>query len=135
LTEERFCKALGFAEHQRISVVHHDTDNVHIYVAINKIHPTTFTIHIEVLVEGNGRISTDLSLYHEAERLRREEDKPVRGGRLQEWLENARRESEQKQRLAAEQREREEKERLEAEQGEPWKAEQFVGVSVGYRRL
>src|SRR5271166_3134314 len=45
LTEERFCKALGFAEHQRVSVVHHDTDNVHIHVAINKIHPTTFTIH------------------------------------------------------------------------------------------
>ena len=43
--EERFCKALGYGEHQRISVVHHDTDNVHIHVAINKIHPTTFTIH------------------------------------------------------------------------------------------
>ena len=43
--EERFCKALGFAEHQRVSVVHHDTDNVHIHVAINKIHPTTFTLH------------------------------------------------------------------------------------------
>src|SRR5271169_2564663 len=43
--EERFCKALGYAEHQRISVVHHDTDNMHIHVAINKIHPTTFTLH------------------------------------------------------------------------------------------
>jgi hypothetical protein len=42
--EERFCKALGYAEHQRISVVHHDTDNVHIHVAINKIHRTTFTL-------------------------------------------------------------------------------------------
>ena len=26
--EERFCKELGYAEHQRVSVVHHDTDNV-----------------------------------------------------------------------------------------------------------
>jgi Relaxase/Mobilisation nuclease domain len=43
--EERFCKALGYAEHQRISVVHHDTDNVHIHVAINKIHPTSLTLH------------------------------------------------------------------------------------------
>ena len=43
--EERFCKALGYAEHQRISVVHHDTDKMHIHVAINKIHPTTFTLH------------------------------------------------------------------------------------------
>jgi hypothetical protein len=43
--EERFCKELGYAEHQRVSVVHHDTDNVHIHVAINKIHPTTLALH------------------------------------------------------------------------------------------
>ena len=43
--EERFCKELGYAEYQRVSVVHHDTDNVHIHVAINKIHPTTLTLH------------------------------------------------------------------------------------------
>jgi Relaxase/Mobilisation nuclease domain len=43
--EERFCKELGYAEHQRISVIHHDTDNVHIHVAINKIHPKTLTLH------------------------------------------------------------------------------------------
>src|SRR5258705_508142 len=40
-----FCKELGYAEHQRVSVVHHDTDNVHIHVAINKIHPRTLTLH------------------------------------------------------------------------------------------
>ena len=45
MIEERFCKELGYAEHQRISVVHHDTDNVHIHVAINKIHPTSLTLH------------------------------------------------------------------------------------------
>jgi Relaxase/Mobilisation nuclease domain len=45
MIEERFCNALGYAEHQRISVVHHDTDNVHIHVAINKIHPESFTLH------------------------------------------------------------------------------------------
>ena len=43
--EERFCKELGYTEHQRISVVHHDTDNVRIHVAINKIHPKTLTLH------------------------------------------------------------------------------------------
>jgi hypothetical protein len=45
MIEERFCNALGYAEHQRVSVVHHDTDNVHIHVAINKIHPRTLTLH------------------------------------------------------------------------------------------
>jgi hypothetical protein len=43
--EARLCDALGFAEHQRISVVHHDTDNLHLHIAINKIHPRSFRLH------------------------------------------------------------------------------------------
>ncbi|MET0028520.1 MAG: TraI/MobA(P) family conjugative relaxase [Candidatus Thiodiazotropha sp.] len=43
--ELRICAGLGFGEHQRISAVHHDTDNLHIHIAINKIHPTRNTIH------------------------------------------------------------------------------------------
>jgi hypothetical protein len=43
--EERVCAAIGFARHQRISVTHHDTDSLHIHVAINKIHPQRYTIH------------------------------------------------------------------------------------------
>ena len=43
--EARICDELGYREHQRISVVHHDTDNLHIHLAVNKIHPTRHTIH------------------------------------------------------------------------------------------
>jgi Relaxase/Mobilisation nuclease domain/Large polyvalent protein-associated domain 7 len=43
--EQRFIDALGFTDHQRISVVHHDTDSLHIHLAINKIHPTKHTMH------------------------------------------------------------------------------------------
>lgn len=43
--EARVCEALGYAEHQRISVVHHDTDNLHVHIAINKIHPDRHTMH------------------------------------------------------------------------------------------
>lgn len=43
--EDRVCKALGFAGHQRVSVVHRDTDNVHIHLAINKVHPKTLRVH------------------------------------------------------------------------------------------
>ncbi|MGC0987115.1 TraI/MobA(P) family conjugative relaxase [Pantoea agglomerans] len=43
--EDRMCAALGFAEHQRVSAVHHDTDNTHIHVAVNKIHPVTHNVH------------------------------------------------------------------------------------------
>jgi hypothetical protein len=43
--EERFCEALRFREHQRISVVHDDTDHQHLHIAINKIHPRKLTIH------------------------------------------------------------------------------------------
>lgn len=43
--EDRICKDLGFGEHQRISAIHIDTDNLHIHVAINKIHPTKYTMY------------------------------------------------------------------------------------------
>lgn len=43
--EARLCASLGFGEHQRVSAVHHDTDNLHIHIAINKIHPTQYTMH------------------------------------------------------------------------------------------
>jgi Relaxase/Mobilisation nuclease domain/Large polyvalent protein-associated domain 7 len=42
--EDKVVNAIGFSEHQRISVVHHDTDNTHIHVAINKIHPQRLTM-------------------------------------------------------------------------------------------
>ncbi len=42
--EEYFCQALGYGEHQRISVVHGDTNNQHIHIAINKLHPETFKL-------------------------------------------------------------------------------------------
>ncbi len=38
-------KALGYGEHQRIAVVHDDTDNLHMHLIINKIHPVRHTIH------------------------------------------------------------------------------------------
>ncbi|HCJ4394751.1 TPA: TraI/MobA(P) family conjugative relaxase [Legionella pneumophila] len=44
LIEDRIISAIGFKEHQRVSTVHHDTDNLHIHVAINKIHPETLNM-------------------------------------------------------------------------------------------
>ena len=43
--EDRVCHRLGFGAHQRVSVLHHDTNNVHLHLAINKIHPTRYTLH------------------------------------------------------------------------------------------
>jgi hypothetical protein len=43
--EARICDALGYGGHQRVTAVHHDTDNLHVHIAINKIHPTRYTIH------------------------------------------------------------------------------------------
>lgn len=42
--EDRLCKEMGYGEHQRISAVHKNTDNIHLHVAINKIHPTRYSI-------------------------------------------------------------------------------------------
>jgi len=43
--ESRVCEGLGYGGHQRVSVAHDDTDNFHLHIAINKIHPTRLTIH------------------------------------------------------------------------------------------
>ena len=43
--EARLCAALGYGDHQRVSAVHHDTDNLHVHIAINKIHPSRYTLH------------------------------------------------------------------------------------------
>ncbi|MGH7020544.1 MAG: relaxase/mobilization nuclease domain-containing protein, partial [Brevundimonas sp.] len=40
--EDHLVRSIGLGEHQRISAIHDDTDNLHVHVAINKIHPTTF---------------------------------------------------------------------------------------------
>lgn len=39
--EDELAKAIGLEEHQRISAVHQNTDNWHLHVVINKVHPTT----------------------------------------------------------------------------------------------
>jgi Relaxase/Mobilisation nuclease domain/Large polyvalent protein-associated domain 7 len=43
--EEELCVGLGFKDHQRVSAVHCDTENLHIHIAINKVHPRKHTIH------------------------------------------------------------------------------------------
>lgn len=40
--EDTLCIGLGLGEHQRISAVHQNTENLHLHIAINKIHPRTF---------------------------------------------------------------------------------------------
>lgn len=37
--EDTVCDKLGYREHQRVSVVHGDTDNLHLHIAINKFTP------------------------------------------------------------------------------------------------
>jgi hypothetical protein len=39
--EDRLCGALGYGDHQRVSAVHQNTDNWHLHIAINKVHPKT----------------------------------------------------------------------------------------------
>jgi hypothetical protein len=43
--ERNFAEALGFAEHQRVAGTHINTDNFHMHVAFNKVHPTTLRVH------------------------------------------------------------------------------------------
>lgn len=40
---ERSIAALGFADHQYIVVAHDDTDNFHVHVMLNRVHPDTYS--------------------------------------------------------------------------------------------
>lgn len=40
--ESELAKSLGFENHQRLSVIHNNTNNLHIHIAINRIDPETF---------------------------------------------------------------------------------------------
>ena len=63
--EQRVCSSVGLGEHQRISVVHYDTDNFHIHVGINKIHHTRYTLHEPYLAYKKlGEIATQLEIEH-----------------------------------------------------------------------
>jgi hypothetical protein len=43
--ERHFAEALGFADHQRVAGTHINTDNFHLHVAFNKVHPATHRVH------------------------------------------------------------------------------------------
>lgn len=43
--EQEFAKALGFEEHQRHCAVHINTDNIHMHISYNMIHPQKHTRH------------------------------------------------------------------------------------------
>ena len=67
--EREVCVGLGYGEHQRISVAHDDTDNFHLHIAINKIHPTRLTIHNPYNDHKTlGRLCAALELHYGLER-------------------------------------------------------------------
>jgi hypothetical protein len=43
--EMAFAEALGFTDHQRVCGVHKNTNNLHLHIAYNMIHPERFTKH------------------------------------------------------------------------------------------
>ncbi len=43
--EQSIAKALGFEDHQRVVGTHQNTDNFHMHIAYNKIHPETLILH------------------------------------------------------------------------------------------
>ena len=43
--EKEFADALGFSDHQRIIGTHINTDNFHMHIMFNKVHPETFKMH------------------------------------------------------------------------------------------
>lgn len=42
--EAEYAKALGYADHQRVAGTHINTDNFHMHIAFNKVHPETLKV-------------------------------------------------------------------------------------------
>lgn len=68
--ETRLVASLGYEDHQRVSAVHHDTDHLHIHIAINKIHPTRHTIHEPYRdYRTLGEMAAKLEIEHDLQRV------------------------------------------------------------------
>ncbi|MDR2399282.1 MAG: relaxase/mobilization nuclease domain-containing protein [Endomicrobium sp.] len=51
--EKEFILALGFSDCQRLSVIHNNTNNIHLHVVVNRVHPYTFKIVKEPFFDTN----------------------------------------------------------------------------------
>jgi Relaxase/Mobilisation nuclease domain. len=68
--ESEVADRLGYKEHQRMSVLHGDTDNLHLHLVINKVHPKTHTIwwpkqDFAIVREACLELEKKYSLQHE----------------------------------------------------------------------
>jgi len=54
--EKEFVRSIGLEEHQRLSVMHTNTDNTHIHVAVNLIHPET--LQMNTLYQSKKKLQT-----------------------------------------------------------------------------
>ncbi|MES4086610.1 IncI1-type relaxase NikB [Escherichia coli] len=58
-------KSLGLADHQYVSAVHTDTDNLHVHVAVNRVHPETgYLNRLSWSQEKLSRACRELELKH-----------------------------------------------------------------------
>jgi hypothetical protein len=63
--EAAFAEGLGYGEHQRVCIVHGDTDNPHFHLAINKVHPVKYTVHEPYYDKKTlGRLCEGLEVEH-----------------------------------------------------------------------
>lgn len=68
--EKEVCRAIGLGDHQRISVLHTDTDNPHLHIAINKVHPVSFK-NVE-LIKDHYRLDEACALLEKKHGLERD---------------------------------------------------------------
>ncbi len=72
--EDRLMAAIGFGDHPRISVAHHDAKHFHIHIAVSRIDPTTLKAehprrsHLRLQAEA-ARLEIDLGLRQERKTL------------------------------------------------------------------
>lgn len=84
--ESEICRALGYSTHQRIRVVHNDTDALHFHLAISRIDPKTYRV---VDPHGSKECLADMCEWLEVElglrRTRHHRSKGEKKGRYRDF--------------------------------------------------
>ena len=79
IIEASLCEAIGLGDHQRLSVLHEETGNPHLHIAINKIHPETLRA-VEPYYDHRA-LATSCEELERRFGLARDNHRPREGGR------------------------------------------------------
>lgn len=75
--ENNLVERIGLGEHQRISIVHNDTDHFHFHVLINKIHPVTHNNVEPFMTKDLMKVCDEMEIKHGLQKVNHSASKKI----------------------------------------------------------